>query len=81
MHLVNIIIFLLYHTIVKHTKIIRRADKNWAYFLENKAFWNLKMSKKTKFSDFSLKNDYENQKFAIFEELFDNFGRSHNYMI
>ena len=38
-------------------------------FLENKAFWNLKMSKKTKFSDFSLKNDYENQKFAMFEEF------------
>jgi len=27
------------------------------------------MSKKTKFSDFSLKNDYENQKFAMFEEF------------
>jgi len=38
MHLVNIIIFSLYDVIVKHTKIIKRADKNWAYFYKIKHF-------------------------------------------
>ena len=55
-------------------------------FLENKAFLNSKTVKEYKIQKDSTdfyhwKNDYENHKFATFEEFFDNFGRSHKDMI
>ena len=35
MHLLEIGIFSLYHVIVRTTKIMNRADKNWASFQKN----------------------------------------------
>ena len=32
MHLLEIGIFSLYHAIIRPTKIMNRADKNWAHF-------------------------------------------------
>ena len=37
-HLVEISIFSLNHVIVRPTKIMNRAGKNWAHFLENNVF-------------------------------------------
>ena len=38
MHLVEISIFSLNNVTVRPTKIMNRADKNWAHFFENKVF-------------------------------------------
>ena len=43
-------------------------------FLENKVFWKSKFSK-------TLKKDFENQNFEMFEEVVPNFGKSYDDMV
>ena len=48
MHLLEIDIFSLYHGIVRHTKIMNRANKNWAHFYKQSTF-KIKVFKKFHF--------------------------------
>ena len=89
MYLVDISIFSLNNATVRPTKIMNRADKNWAhfeYYLKNQNFQNtfltkvgllVKEKKMERFDQFStLKNDFENQNFEMLEEVIHNFGKS-----
>ena len=70
-------IFILYlHT---PTKVMNRADRNWAHFQKIKYFKNQSYSKtwslnqiflkqKKREKTQSLKNDFENQNFEIFQD-------------
>ena len=95
MHLVEIGIFSLNNVTVRPTKIMNRADKNWAHFQKIKYFENQNFQKHfflkvgllvqysskiffwEKLEQFStLKNDFENQNFEMFEEVVHYFGKS-----
>ena len=46
MHLVEISIFSLNNVTLRPTKIMKRADENWAHFYKIKYFKNIKLQKK-----------------------------------
>ena len=95
MHLVEPIIFSLYHVIIRPTKVIKAADKNWAHLnqkhFKNKKFQKISVisspiffteKKSERFLQFSSpKNDIENQNIAIFEKVLKNIGRPDDDMI
>ena len=54
-------IFLLNNVTARPTKIVNRADENWAYFKKIEYFRN--------------QNYFENQNFEMFEEVVHNFGK------
>ena len=83
-------IFSLNNVIVRLTKIMNRAEKNWAHFLENKVVCTLKIKVfKTfhyykffteffleRFDQFlMLKNEIENQNFEFFAKVVHDFGK------
>ena len=70
MHLVEISIFSQNNVTVRTTKIMNRANiLHRIFFLD-------------RFDQFStLKNDFENQNFEMFEEVFHNFGKSDGNII
>ena len=82
------------HAIVRPTKIMNKADKNWAHFLKNIIFKNIFNKSWSPrpifFKDIflesfqqilTLKNDLENQNFEMFEEIVHNFDKSDNDII
>ena len=81
--------FSLCQVIVRPTKIMNRDDKNWASTSKIKIFKTIFLSKSwssspiyitiiflERFDKFStLKNDFENQNFEMFEEVDHNFDK------
>ena len=72
MHLLEIGIFSLYHVIVRPTKIMNRADKNWAHFQKTKYFKNQSFQK-ISFLKVDLLVKYSSQKkeFRKIQLIFD----------